>query len=704
MTRATLIAGGLLMASIIGVFWPALSGGFVWDDHAVVVRNPNLELSRDALGWMFTTSYMGHFQPLTWLSLAVDRTLWGMDPWGFHLHNLVLHGLCAWLVYALIAEVLLRLDVGQRDGDAEIAEPATSGGRHLWALLGAGLWALHPLRVESVAWVTERRDVLCGVLLLSAVWAYLRASRAGEGARSWRLISLMLYVLSFGAKAWGVSLGVVLLALDGATLRELRWRAALARCAPYLLLGLPFILLAPLSQYDAGAMADVSAHSLYERVAQASYGLLHYPAVSLLPLRLTPLVEIDSGFHRGVGAIWRLVALAAIAGGCLLTLRRWPGLSAAALAYAAIVSPVLGLFQSGSQLVADRYSYFATLPLLVLLLVAVRRSLAPRLLAGLLGLAMIPLALATHLQCGVWMSDMTLWRHALTVDPDGARAHNYLADAYRERGELAQALEHLRRAAQLLPDRTLSHYQLSRVYLLAGMGAEAEASALRATEISPQDPAPRYELAKARWMLGKRERARQDLARALELDQQDTVPGWIRRGRALRETGQPGAAARAFAEAIRLNPFSAEARNERGICRERVNDRRGALADFDLAIRFDPRFTLAYFNRGNLYLRMEDYPRAIADYDSALSIAPRHVGALTNRGRALFLAGRHAEAADSYRRALAARAGAWRAWAGLCQALTAIGQPQAAADARERAVALAPPEMRARLAETLGAR
>src|SRR6266403_5481868 len=217
----------LLGLAVLVCFLPALGSRFVlWDDDMNFTGNPSYRgLSASHLRWMFTTLYGGHYQPLSWVTLGLDYTLWGMNPTGYHLTNLLLHAANAILVYRVI--VALVPGVGARA-----------------ALVGALLFAIHPLRVESVAWATERRDVLSALFFLATVLGYLRlvqAKRDGRPWRGWLAVSVGCFLLSLLSMAWGITLPLVLLALDVHPLRRLVGRGDVV---PRLLEKIPYLALA----------------------------------------------------------------------------------------------------------------------------------------------------------------------------------------------------------------------------------------------------------------------------------------------------------------------------------------------------------------------------------------------------------------------------------------------------------------------------
>ena len=435
---ASWIAPLLCALFAFAAFSPALRAGFVdIDDTQLLVTNEHYRgLSWEALRWMLTTNRMGHWQPLTWLSYAIDWKLHGLDPFWFHLTNLLLHALDAALV-CLLARRLLR------------HEPA--------ALLAGLAFGLHPLRAESVVWITERRDVLSTALLLGALLAWLSGR-----TRS----ALLLHALSLCAKAWGMVLAPLLLVLDVYPLRRLppdprRWftrafRPVLLEKLPFLVLGIVAALLAGWAQhYLPGTIKSWSDWTLVDRLVQACYGLWFYVARTLWPADLVPLVEIPrvlDPLEPRFLAAYVFVIAAPIA--LFLLRRRAPALIAAAAAYVLFLAPVLGFLQSGPQLVADRYSYVACIGWAIALgagvtLVWERARAALVVLALALGAT---LGVLSWRQAQVWHDTEALWTHAIAAGPPSAIAHQSHSAVLAARGEREAAAAELEVALRIDPE------------------------------------------------------------------------------------------------------------------------------------------------------------------------------------------------------------------------------------------------------------
>ncbi|MGH7358008.1 MAG: hypothetical protein ACREJR_04230, partial [Candidatus Rokuibacteriota bacterium] len=338
------------------VFLPALDNGFVWDDRPNLLANPHYRgLGWDRLRWMATAFHMGHYIPTTWLSLALDHAAWGMNPVGYHLTNVVLHALNAGL-FCLVAARLLR------------RATALTGWPLAVAASGAALFfAIHPLRVESVAWVTERRDLVSGAFLLVTVLLYLSAGET-EGAprRGWLAASVVTFGLALTAKSIVMTFPAVLVLLNVYPLgrmtlarpwtgvRRVAWEVS------------PFLLLSTLLAGAAVAAQMPHALGTYPwptRIAVAFYALWFYLVKTLVPVNLSPLYEVPIPLHplepRFVVSV---VGVLAVSAAVVAMRRRWPAGLALWTYYVVALSPTLGLaVRAGFQLGADRYTYLACL-------------------------------------------------------------------------------------------------------------------------------------------------------------------------------------------------------------------------------------------------------------------------------------------------------------------------------------------------------
>ena len=547
------------------MFWPALGHQFVdWDDPMNLVDNPEFRgLGWQNLRWMFTTTLAGHWIPVTWISFGVDYRLWGMDPLGYHLTNVLLHAASA-VAFYFVALRLLRAATG-------------AGERVLWlgALAAALFFAIHPLRVESVAWVTERRDVLSGLWFLLTILTYLEAAGSdGARRRRWLAGSVACFVVAAMSKAIVMTLPVLLIVLDVYPLRRLptRWRewtAPAARAvwwekAPYVAVGVVTGVIAHHAVRSYGDM--IAALPLENRVAVALYGLAFYAWKTFLPILIAPMYQLLASQDPYDGPM--LASAAGVIGltSVLVRLRhRWPAGLAVWLVYVVLVVPVSGIIQSGPQLVAARYSYLPGLALALLVGGAVcrlgefaaarppagrwaRAGLAA-VVGGYAGLAI----LSWHL-VWVWRDSETLWAYAVSLEPASPLAHGNLGFAYLNRGRLPEAERETRVALRLAPEWELGQQNLAAV--LARQERFVEAGEARA-QLG-------YLLLKHR---------KYDAAVALFQKEVSVRPGDAAAhnnlGAALLLRGDVGFAIEHFEQCLRLDPGHEKARRNLAAARQR---------------------------------------------------------------------------------------------------------------------------------------
>jgi hypothetical protein len=477
------------------VFLPALSGGFLpWDDESNLVTNRAWKgLGWSQLAWMLTTFHKGHWIPLTWLSFGADYVVWGMEPRGYHLTNVFLHAANAGLVCLLATSLLARTG-------------ARGSARLLGGAAAALFFALHPLRVESVAWVTERRDVLSAFFFLVSALAYLRAARHESVWKSrayW--LSLGAFALSLGSKSMGASLPVVLLILDVYPLRRWTsaWRERLLEKAPFVLLSLIASAIAMLAVRAGGSASSLADLGVAQRLAISAYSLVFYPWKTLVPIGLAPLYELPVGIDpfAPVYLVSAAVVIAITAAAFALRERR-PWLLAAWTAYVVMLLPVVGIAHNGPQIAADRYTYLPCLPFAVLAGAAVARLWQRIWAIAVFAVALLALAILTVYQIGAWRDAESLWTRALAVSPS-AVAHASLGVVFDEKGRHEDAIAQFGEALRINP--RLAHAQNNWGIALARQGEwqEAVSHYEAALRLNPGYPEAHLNLAAALQRLGR---------------------------------------------------------------------------------------------------------------------------------------------------------------------------------------------------------
>jgi Flp pilus assembly protein TadD len=562
------------------IFVPGLRNEFVrWDDFELLVQNPHYRgLGWSELGWMFTTFHTGHYQPLSWITFAVDYLIWGMEPLGYHLTNLVLHAANAALFYFLSLR-LLSLAFSIPYPSADLRLKAAAG-------FAAFFFAIHPLRVESVAWATERRDVLSGLFFLATVLCYLRAGAVSDSIscrRRWLGAALSCYGLSLLSKASGVTLPLVLLVIDVYPLRRLgpgKWfgpsaRRTWAEKVPFLLLAILAGVIAPLAQQDAQAVASLRVHGLASRLAQSIYGLAFYLWKTILPLDLSPLYEVPP--HLNPFAWPFLVSgtvVIAITVAVFALRHRWPAGLASWLCYAIIVAPVLGFVQSGRQMVADRYSYLSCLPWAIVLGGCLYHYLRqhgagqpsaawkPPLAGGMSAAIIVILSVLTWKQIDVWRDNDALWRQVLAVTDKSTfrsgTAHHLVGRFYSDRGDLDQAIEHLRLSIEIEPTDATTYADLGAALARQGKLDEAIGNLQHAIALSPTLSLAHFNLGNAFALQGRFEQAEKHLQDALRI-KPDYPEAYNNLGKVYAAQGHLDKAIDLFRRAVEIQPDFAEA-------------------------------------------------------------------------------------------------------------------------------------------------
>jgi protein O-mannosyl-transferase len=485
-----LLASLAVAALTLVVFAPALGHGWLdYDDDQNFLGNPHYRgLGPAQLRWMLSGVIMGHWTPVTWLTHGLDYALWGMNPAGYHLGNLLLHAANAALFYALGRRLLAAALPGA--GAAPV---------RLGALAAALLFSLHPLRAESVAWITERRDVLAALFGLLTVLAWLRAGASdGRPRRRWYLASIALFALGLLSKSMLVSLPLVLLVLDVYPLRRLDaddWRSSAARRVllekvPYLLLAASTVAITSLTMRASVRVTPLALYPPAARLAMAAYGLVFYPVKTLAPLDLRPMYELpvrvsllDPPFLAAV------LAAVGLTVGLVVARRRWPAGLAAWVAYAVMLAPVSGLIHAGPQLVADRFAYLPSLALCLLVgagvAQAARRSTLASVVPVVAAAWIVWLGALTWWQVQLWRDTNTLFIYTLAVDPDCAWCHAQYGGALGNRGDLPGAIPHLQRAAELQPHRFRHQAYAGLALLRTGRAADGLPYLQRAVAMQP---------------------------------------------------------------------------------------------------------------------------------------------------------------------------------------------------------------------------
>jgi Flp pilus assembly protein TadD len=578
--RLELLIGLLLALGTWAVFSPARAGEFVnFDDNLYVTDNLHLRagLSVPALSWAFTTFHAGNWHPLTWISLLTDYQRAGLEPSAYHRTNVLLHAAAAVLLFAALT--------------------AISGA--VWpSALVAGLFAWHPLHVESVAWVSERKDVLSGLFWMLTLLAY--AAYVHRPAR-WRyLLVIVAYALGLLAKPMLVTLPCVLLLLDfwplGRAASSADWMRLTREKVPLFLLALGSAVLTAVAQHRGGAVHELTACPLGMRLENAVVAYVAYVGSTFWPMGLAVFYPHPGPTLSAARILGSAALLAAVSAAVLVVARRLPYLFVGWFWYLGTLVPVIGLVQVGNQAMADRYTY---IPLVGIFMMAAwaARDLALRfrcqaIIAGAAAAALTGCLVVTWQQATVWHDSVTLWSHTLAVTRDNVLAHYNYGMALDAQGRLEDAANEYEAALKIMPTAPEAHFQLGRVLDRQGKSDLAVEHFTAVTRLRP-----------------------------------DEGSAYLQLGQVLLKRGDFPAARSALLAAEERLPENADVHGSLGIVLKRQGDIDGAEHEYRLALACDPSHARSHYNLGLLLLDRHDFAGAEAEFAAALRSDPAHARA-----------------------------------------------------------------------------
>jgi tetratricopeptide (TPR) repeat protein len=477
------------------LYWPTTGHGFIYlDDDYYVWNNPNVNRGLTASGiWWALTSYdYFYWQPVTWISHMLDCELFGLAPGGHHFTNAVLHALNA--VLALLA--LWQL----------------TGNRWLSALTAA-LFAWHPLRIESVAWIAERKDLLSALFFLLALWAYGHYGVSGRKRSYWMAAGAML--LGIASKPTVVTLPFVLLLLDYWPLkRKESWPSLLLEKLPFFALSIAASVLTFLGQQEMGAVGTIEEFPLPVRIANALASYAHYLANTVWPYPLAAFYP----YRNPVPVPWVVAGAALLLGGTAIVLwqaRRRAWLTVGWLWFLGVLVPALGLVQAGLQAYADRFSYLPSIGLwMALVWLGSELRLKPA--AGVAAAGLY--AILTFLQVGNWKDSETLFTHTLAVTGANPVIQANLGFVLLEKGNNDEAARLLRKTVEEQPRYFRAWSNLGAVLERTGKKEEALEAFAKAAELEPTSGTAKLNLGLLHLQVGKAAEAEALVSKALTMD------------------------------------------------------------------------------------------------------------------------------------------------------------------------------------------
>jgi protein O-mannosyl-transferase len=590
----------LLLGTVtICVYWPATQCAFVnFDDDLYVTANPYVQggLTLASLKWAFLNSVASNWHPLTLLSHMLDCQFYGPNPWGHHLTNVVFHALNTVLVFLLFQQM-----TGAKWRSAFVAV----------------VFAVHPLHVESVAWVSERKDVLSGFFGLLSLLFYVRYAqqspiigkqKPGSGVqpsarRVWEYgLALLFLALGLMSKAMLVTWPGVMMLLDYWPLKRIqpgRTGRLLIEKIPFVALAAAACLVTLAVQRHAGAMATAGQLPFGWRCESAIVSYCLYLGMWFCPAHLAVFYPPRANWPAAAvpAAALLLVVISLLV---FWQRRQRPFLVTGWFWFLGTLVPVIGLIQVGDQSLADRYMYLPSLGLLIMIvwgLCELTRSLRqPQMALTITGsVATVLCACLTVNQLGYWTNSETLFQHALAVTRGNYIAHNNLAAALEDRGDYDAAISHLQEAVRIKPYDAPAIFNLGLAFYSTGRYDDAIRHYQDALRLDPNNPDIYSNMGNAFFMKGQLDDAANQYQQAIHLNPDDAM-GYYNLGKVYQTKNDPADAINEYREAIRLSPGYAQAHNNLGYLLQNTGHVSEAISEYEEAIRLNPDYTLARNN------------------------------------------------------------------------------------------------------------
>jgi len=601
----------VLVLATLAVFWQVRHHEFIsFDDDLYILNNDHVKtgLTLKGLVWAFTSAHAYNWHPITWISHMLDCEFYGTDPAGHHFTNVLFH----------IANTLLLLLVLHR-----------LTGSFWPSAFVAAAFALHPLHVESVAWASERKDVLSTFFWLLTMWFYTRYVRQPKVGRY--LAVILVFALGLMAKQMLVTLPFVLLLLDYWPLNRFRPKVIIEKL-PLLFLSAAAAVVVYLVQRHTGTVKPLQILPLAYRAQNALAAYVVYIGKMFWPSHLAIFYphqgDTLSGWQVGLSALLLVLITVAV----FWKAKRYPYLVVGWLWYLGTLVPVIGLVQVGLQAWADRYTYMPLTGLFVIIAWGMPDLLARwqyrKVVLSLSGaMVLLALGLTSWFQAGYWQNDMTLYEHAALVVPNNWWAHNNLGSTLGSRGRLDEAIGQYGQALQLDPTFAEVHYNLAVALKLQGKLDEAIAHFRQALQLIPNDAQSHNMLGMTLQSQGKSDEAISHYKKALEINP-DYAEAHNNLGNILFAQGKFEEAAGHYRKTLEVTPEDANMHYNLGNVLKSQGKLSEAVGHYLYVLKVNPNDAEAHDKLGNVLIKLNEFNEAIGHFRQALRLKPDHVTSL----------------------------------------------------------------------------
>lgn len=605
---------GIILLSL-AAYWTSLGNGFTnWDDPFYVTENAYIgSLKGENLKQIFTKEVALNYHPITMLSLAVDYQMaYSENPKNvsaspFHRSNLILHLLNILLVFGFIFRL--------------------SNGKKLVALTAALLFAVHPIHVESVAWISERKDVLYAFFFLSGLIAYLQYLSKPLKLK-YLLFTFLLFSLSCLSKPTAVMFPVILLLVDFFMCRKWTLRNLLEKI-PFFIVSI-LIGLKTIAIQSTMAIGNIADHHLIDRLMFASYGILAYLGKLILPIHLTAHYAYPNSPLPVVFWIAPFLILGLL-GLIIYSIKKIPVLAFGLLFFLVMSVLTLQFISVGTAIIAERYTYIPFLGLYFIIGYGIHAlyhqphpsSWVKKGIPFVIILIGSLLAFRTHMQCKVWQNSETLWKNAITVAPKDAKAYSGLADFYmKEKGDQEMALVHLNKALELNPEGEVDAYiNRSTLYRNIGNFTKALSDAQKAVSIKNTNFAVYNNLGNTYLAMKNFDLALSNFEKVLELSPNNPM-GLANVGAALYEKKEYEKSIQYYDKTLAISPNFANAYLNRAFAYSHIGQTQKAILDYDRFLSLQPNHVEAYYFSAKEKIKLGQFSPALNDLNKAIQLNP----------------------------------------------------------------------------------
>ncbi len=631
-----------LTAVTLAVFWQVRTFDFInYDDDKYVSKNEHIStgLNWNNTIWVFTNQHVGNWHPLTGLSHILDCQLFDLKPGLHHLVNLLFH----------IANTLL-LFIVLRQMTAAIWQSA----------FVAALFAIHPLHIESVAWISERKDVLSTCFWLLTMTAYFSYIKKPNAARY--ILALVLFALGLMSKPMLVTLPFVLLLLDYWPLNrmELKNGGQIFRLArekiPFFILSVGSSIVTFNVQKSSGAVQQIELLPMMVRVTNAVVSYGKYLLKMIWPVRLAIFYPHPANRLPSWQILTAAVLLLVITVFVIRLSKKYRYLFVGWFWYVGTLVPVIGLVQVGAQAMADRYSYIPLIGLFIIVAWGANDLLIGwkyrKVVLGVLSITVVfILSIGTYLQTSHWRNSRTLFEHAVKVTNNNYVAYDYLGFVFVEQNKFDESVNLFRRAIQANPAYASAYNNLGFTYSNLGRYEEAIEAYKHAVKINPDLPDAYVNLGITYSELGRYEDTIEACEQVIKINP-DYSKAYNSLGIAYDKLGRDQAAIEAYKKAITIEPNFAEAYNNLGRIYGKLGRIQEEIEAYKQAVKINPGFSKMHYNLGIAYDKLGHNQDAIEAYKKAISIEPNFSEAYYNLGLAYSKLGQNEEAIEAYRQAV----------------------------------------------------